>query len=237
MRTRRRSRSCGRPATMPSAAARWASASSTTSPSPRRMRARTAPRRVAILDFDVHHGNGTQHIFEADPHVLYVSDAPVPVLPGHRRRRGGGRAAPAAAFTVNLPLEVGAVRRGLPAGVLAIIVLPCCGSSSRPADRLGRLRRARARSARRHACHRRRLRGDDARSCAQLRRNAAAAGSSRSLEGGYDLHALGDVARRRDRCARRAAAAARLAVKRHSFVARRGSRRATSAAIRAFWKV
>ena len=30
-------------------------------------------RRVAIVDYDVHHGNGTQHIFESDPHVLYMS--------------------------------------------------------------------------------------------------------------------------------------------------------------------
>src|SRR4051812_48410414 len=29
--------------------------------------------RVAIVDYDVHHGNGTQHIFESDPNVLYVS--------------------------------------------------------------------------------------------------------------------------------------------------------------------
>ncbi|XP_040173259.1 histone deacetylase 6 isoform X2 [Anopheles arabiensis] len=30
-------------------------------------------RRVLIVDWDVHHGNGTQHIFEQDPHVLYIS--------------------------------------------------------------------------------------------------------------------------------------------------------------------
>ena len=40
--------------------------------------ARTAVRkhhveRVLILDWDVHHGNGTQEIFESDPNVLYVS--------------------------------------------------------------------------------------------------------------------------------------------------------------------
>ena len=29
--------------------------------------------RVLILDWDVHHGNGTQHIFEEDPSVLYMS--------------------------------------------------------------------------------------------------------------------------------------------------------------------
>src|SRR3954469_16777373 len=28
--------------------------------------------KIAIVDFDVHHGNGTQHTFETDPHVLYI---------------------------------------------------------------------------------------------------------------------------------------------------------------------
>src|SRR5437764_1933189 len=39
-------------------------------------------RKVAIIDYDVHHGNGTQHIFEADPHVLYVSTHQFPYYPG-----------------------------------------------------------------------------------------------------------------------------------------------------------
>lgn len=30
-------------------------------------------RKVVVLDWDIHHGNGTQHIFEADPSVLYIS--------------------------------------------------------------------------------------------------------------------------------------------------------------------
>src|SRR5581483_8223286 len=30
-------------------------------------------RRIAIVDWDLHHGNGTQHLFESDPDVLYVS--------------------------------------------------------------------------------------------------------------------------------------------------------------------
>src|SRR5262249_57089186 len=38
--------------------------------------------RVAIVDFDVHHGNGTQHIFEAEPDVLYVSTHQYPYYPG-----------------------------------------------------------------------------------------------------------------------------------------------------------
>ncbi|MGC4080734.1 MAG: histone deacetylase [Vicinamibacterales bacterium] len=40
--------------------------------------------RVAIVDYDVHHGNGTQHIFENDPDVLYVSTHQFPYLSGNR---------------------------------------------------------------------------------------------------------------------------------------------------------
>ena len=38
--------------------------------------------RVAIADFDVHHGNGTQDIFAADPRVLYLSSHQSPLYPG-----------------------------------------------------------------------------------------------------------------------------------------------------------
>jgi acetoin utilization deacetylase AcuC-like enzyme len=38
--------------------------------------------RVAIIDWDVHHGNGTQDIFWADPSVLYVSTHEMPLYPG-----------------------------------------------------------------------------------------------------------------------------------------------------------
>jgi acetoin utilization deacetylase AcuC-like enzyme len=63
--------------------------------------------RVAIVDYDVHHGNGTQHIFEADPHVLYVSTHQFPYYPGTGAADeigiGEGRG-----FTVNVPMEAGA---------------------------------------------------------------------------------------------------------------------------------
>ena len=38
--------------------------------------------RVAIVDFDVHHGNGTQDIFQSDPTVLYASSHQMPLFPG-----------------------------------------------------------------------------------------------------------------------------------------------------------
>lgn len=59
--------------------------------------------RVAIVDFDVHHGNGTQDIFEHDPRVLYLSSHQSPLYPGtgDARERGAGnlRNAPLAAGT------------------------------------------------------------------------------------------------------------------------------------------
>jgi acetoin utilization deacetylase AcuC-like enzyme len=38
--------------------------------------------RVAVVDFDVHHGNGTQDIFWADPSVMYCSTHQMPLFPG-----------------------------------------------------------------------------------------------------------------------------------------------------------
>jgi acetoin utilization deacetylase AcuC-like enzyme len=64
--------------------------------------------KVAIVDYDVHHGNGTQHIFEDDPQVLYVSLHQFPYYPGSGNANEIGREA-GRGFTVNLPLEVGAV--------------------------------------------------------------------------------------------------------------------------------
>ena len=39
-------------------------------------------RRVAVVDFDVHHGNGTQHMFEHDPGLFYGSSHQWPAYPG-----------------------------------------------------------------------------------------------------------------------------------------------------------
>jgi acetoin utilization deacetylase AcuC-like enzyme len=65
--------------------------------------------RVAIVDFDVHHGNGTQAAFESDPSVLFVSihQHPRTCYPGsgydweHGTESGAG-------FTINLPMPPGA---------------------------------------------------------------------------------------------------------------------------------
>ncbi len=62
--------------------------------------------RILILDWDVHHGNGTQHTFEEDPRVLFVSvhGHPAFVYPGtgyeHERGRGLGEG-----LTINIPMQ------------------------------------------------------------------------------------------------------------------------------------
>ena len=63
-------------------------------------------QRVAIVDWDVHHGNGTQDIFYDDPRVLYVSTHEAPLYPGTGRAdEMGGPGAPGA--NVNLPFPAG----------------------------------------------------------------------------------------------------------------------------------
>lgn len=63
--------------------------------------------RVAIVDIDVHHGNGTQAAFYADPTVLFISSHQYPYYPGtgaaDEEGEGEGRG-----FTLNVPLEAGA---------------------------------------------------------------------------------------------------------------------------------
>ena len=66
-------------------------------------------RRVAIVDYDVHHGNGTQHIFERDPSVLYVSTHQYPVLPGHRAPRTRSASATGAASRSTCRSKSGAI--------------------------------------------------------------------------------------------------------------------------------
>jgi acetoin utilization deacetylase AcuC-like enzyme len=63
-------------------------------------------RRVAIVDWDVHHGDGTQAIFAADPDLCYASTHQSPLYPGtgSREERGIGRAA---GSKHNVPLPPG----------------------------------------------------------------------------------------------------------------------------------
>lgn len=59
--------------------------------------------RVAVYDFDFHHGNGTESIFYADPRVLYASTHQMPAYPGTGEARRTGRG-PGEGYTVNMPL-------------------------------------------------------------------------------------------------------------------------------------
>src|SRR5438477_8479193 len=62
--------------------------------------------RVMVVDWDVHHGNGTQHVFYDDPRLLYLSSHEFPFYPGtgalDEVGEGRGRG-----FTVNLPMPAG----------------------------------------------------------------------------------------------------------------------------------
>jgi len=59
--------------------------------------------RIAIVDFDVHHGNGTQHIFWADKNLLYASTHEMPLYPGTGDRSERGEHDQ----IVNAPLSAG----------------------------------------------------------------------------------------------------------------------------------
>jgi acetoin utilization deacetylase AcuC-like enzyme len=69
----------------------------------RAAQARFGIGRVAIVDIDVHHGNGTQDVFSEDPSVLYCSLHPWPLWPGTGRASETGEGA-GAGTTVNVPL-------------------------------------------------------------------------------------------------------------------------------------
>lgn len=62
--------------------------------------------RVLIVDWDLHHGNGTQEAFYNDPSVLYFSTHQYPCYPGtgsfHETGEGSGKG-----FTINVPMRVG----------------------------------------------------------------------------------------------------------------------------------
>jgi acetoin utilization deacetylase AcuC-like enzyme len=141
--------------------------------------------RVAVLDWDAHHGNGTQAAFWDDPTVLYVSLHQFPFYPGTgaTTERGGGEGAGA---TVNIPLAAGtgsevfleAFRtRALPAlrGFDPGLLLVSAGFDAHRADPLTDL-------------------GLDAEAFAMMTRElrGIGAGPVMVLEGGYDLTALRD---------------------------------------------
>ena len=72
----------------------------------RYLQQRHGVERVLILDWDVHHGNGTQHTFERDPSVMFISLHQYPHYPGTGARSETGAGAGEGA-TVNCPMSPG----------------------------------------------------------------------------------------------------------------------------------
>lgn len=145
--------------------------------------------RVAILDFDVHHGNGTQQIFENDPSVMFVSSHQMPLYPGsgHVDETGCGN-------ILNLPLPPGAGSEefrqawgqlGLPAvhSFQPDLILVSAGFDAHERDPLGQLELAE---------------GDYHWITGEILDLAADSATGRVisiLEGGYDLQALTSASR------------------------------------------
>jgi acetoin utilization deacetylase AcuC-like enzyme len=78
--------------------------------------------RVAIVDYDVHHGNGTQDIFAADPSVLFCSTHAAPLYPGTglEQEIGSGQGL---GRTLNIPLQYGVGDEGF-AAVYDELIIP-----------------------------------------------------------------------------------------------------------------
>lgn len=114
------------------------------------LRRRHGAERVAIFDWDVHHGNGTEDVFAADPSVLFVSlhqDDLYPAGRGRAEDRGVGEGIGA---TVNVPLPAGS-GDGAYARAIGDVVVPAvsafgpdlilvsAGQDAAASDPLGRM--------------------------------------------------------------------------------------------------
>lgn len=63
-------------------------------------------KRVLVVDWDLHHGNGTQHSFYEDPRIIYFSTHQYPYYPGTGSLQEIGRGA-GKGYTINVPLRTG----------------------------------------------------------------------------------------------------------------------------------
>jgi acetoin utilization deacetylase AcuC-like enzyme len=146
-------------------------------------------KRVAILDFDVHHGNGTQAIFEQSPDVLYVSSHQMPLYPGTGSEHETG-----CGNIVNLPLAPGTgshefraawSERGLPAlhDFQPELIIISAGFDAHQRDPLGQIE----------------LQDEDygwiTGEICNYAQSACEGRVISVLEGGYDLDALASAAR------------------------------------------
>lgn len=139
--------------------------------------------RILILDFDVHHGNGTQEIFYSDPGVFYISLHQFPHYPGTGsiEETGEGKGA---GYTLNVPLPPKtrdkSFLRAIDEVVIPVIrkyrpelILVSAGYDAHHSDPLGGLELS-------HSCYYEMAR--------RLRDNSS--GLIFALEGGYNLEAL-----------------------------------------------
>ena len=146
-------------------------------------------RRIAVLDFDVHHGNGTQKVAEADPELFYGSTHQWPFYPG----TGGADETGCADNVVNVPLAPGsdgvALRQAFSAKIFPAleafapeIILLSAGFDGHWADPLADLR----------------FNAKDfawlTRETCSLAERLCAGRVVSTLEGGYDLAALAQSA-------------------------------------------
>jgi acetoin utilization deacetylase AcuC-like enzyme len=144
--------------------------------------------RIAVLDFDVHHGNGTQAMFREDPDLFFGSSHQMPLYPGTGRRDERGRG-----NIHNAPLPPGAggreFRQAWDGNILPALeafrpefILISAGFDAHRADPLANLNLTEA---------------DFAWATERLCRIADAVCDGRivsTLEGGYDLDALAESA-------------------------------------------
>jgi acetoin utilization deacetylase AcuC-like enzyme len=148
---------------------------------------RSRGERVAIIDWDVHHGNGTQAIFWNDPNVLFVSAHQWPLYPGSGGAREIG-GVDALGLTVNIPLPPGAtgdvLQRGFDVIAAPVIddfaptwVLVSAGYDGHRADPLANLNLSS---------------GDFARIASRVADFASPGRLALFLEGGYNVEALRD---------------------------------------------
>ena len=154
----------------------------------RALQASGSAKRVLIVDWDLHHGNGTQHTFWDDPSVLYFSTHQFPFYPGtgaiSELGAGAGRG-----FTINVPWPAGCgdpeylaafdrILLPLAARFAPDLVLVSAGFDAAEGDPLGGMR----------------LSSSGYAAMTERLRRLAGGRLVLALEGGYDLEAISSAA-------------------------------------------
>ena len=147
-------------------------------------------QRVAVVDFDVHHGNGTQEIFWRDPRVLFVSSHQFPYYPGTGALDEVGEGE-GLGFTVNLPMPAG-LGDGEYRRAYREIVEPIGRALTRARARVRRLRRSPGRPPGRHGARRAGF-AELMDVCLAVASGAARGRLVAVLEGGYDRDGIAEA--------------------------------------------